>query len=228
MTFLHSVPKWLLRNILNIEHQDAYYRAKKVNWGEKWVVLISKISIITWFSNLSYTLDHAWHCKLCSCTEKKTIKFQQFMCKYVLGVYVWCIRVYEWWCSHAIAHTRAQRTAWNILTFFFSRWDSIIWLFFCNYIRLASLWTSIEPLSFVAHLSKDTLRVHLCRYVLHDSFHSCVGSGNSTKWPLCGKHFHPLSCLPRLRQFLTETRWSQFKGCVLFTKAMSSGNIKCA
>lgn len=35
MTFLHSVFKWLLRNILNIEHQDAYYRAKKLKLREK-------------------------------------------------------------------------------------------------------------------------------------------------------------------------------------------------
>lgn len=58
-----------------------------------------------------------------------------------------------------------------------------------------------------AHFSKDTLKFQFCRYVWHDSFYSCVGSGNSKKKrPLCRKHFYSLNCLPRLRQFLTENQ----------------------
>lgn len=78
------------------------------------------------------------------------------------------------------------------------------------------------------HFSKDTLRFQFCRYLWHDSFYSCVSSGNSKKkGPYIESIFIHWTVCPGLDSSWQKTRLPQFKDCVLFTKAMCSGNISC-
>lgn len=125
-------------------------------------------------------------------------------------IHTWCVYVVHMciWVMMFTCHSMliSSKDSLKYSDFFLSRWDSITWLFFCNHIRLASLWTSIEPPCF----SPISLKTHW------DS--SSVGMYDMTvftlvwvlgiqiKRPLCRKHFYPLNCLSRLRQFLTENQ----------------------